>query len=58
VYCRQDILEKDRPNWPNDYFGLTIGNNAGFSAGGDNFLAAVKAGDIKVQETKGTPKNR
>ena len=37
--------------------GLTIGNNSGFSAGGDEFKAAVKAGKIKLSETKGTPKN-
>ena len=37
--------------------GLTIGNNSGFSASGDEFKAAVKAGKIKLNETKGTPKN-
>ena len=25
VYCQKDILEKPRPVWPDDYYGLTIG---------------------------------
>lgn len=57
VVCQKDVLSSPRPNWPGDYMGLTIGNNAGFSAGGDEFWSAVKAGKIKVTETKGTPKN-
>lgn len=57
VFCSKKVLSKPRPNWPNDYLGLTIGNNAGFSAGGDAFWSAVKAKKIKVQEAKGTPKN-
>jgi len=57
VFCQNKVLTSPRPNWPDDYFGLTIGNNAGFAAGGEAFWAAVKAGKIKVQETKGTPAN-
>lgn len=57
VFCNKQVLSQARPNWPDDYFGLTIGNNAGFSAGGDAFWAAVKTKKIKVQEAKGTPKN-
>lgn len=57
VVCQKSVLSSPKPNWPGDYMGLTIGNNAGFSAGGDEFWSAVKAGKIKVTETKGTPKN-
>ena len=57
VVCQKSVLSSPKPNWPGDYMGLTIGNNAGFSAGGDEFRAAVKAGKIKLNETKGTPKN-
>lgn len=57
VVCQKSVLSNPRPNWPQDYMGLLIGNNSGFSAGGDEFRAAVKAGDIKLTETKGTPKN-
>ncbi len=57
VVCQKSVLSSPRPNWPGDYMGLTIGNNSGFSAGGDEFKAAVKAGKIKLSETKGTPKN-
>jgi polar amino acid transport system substrate-binding protein len=31
VFCTADVLETPRPNWPQDYEGLTIGNNLGFS---------------------------
>mgnify|MGYP000517387643 CR=1 FL=1 len=55
VYCNKSVLNKPRSQWPEDYFGLSVGNNAGFSAGGDAFWTAVKKGKINVQETKGTP---
>ena len=57
VFCRKDALSKPRPNWPEDYYGLTIGNNTGFSVGGSQFWEAVKDGEIKVEETKGTPRS-
>ncbi|MGF1740088.1 transporter substrate-binding domain-containing protein [Vibrio profundum] len=57
VVCRDKVLSQPRPSWPDDYMGLTIGNNSGFSAGGDKFYAAVKAGQIKINETKGTERN-
>jgi len=57
VFCAKDILSKSRPNWPEDYFNLSVGNNAGFAAGGDAFWSAVKAKKISVQEAKGTPQN-
>lgn len=57
VFCHEKALLQPREHWPKDYYGLTVGNNAGFSAGGDEFWAAVKRGDIKVEETKGTSKN-
>lgn len=57
VFCHEKVLLKPRKEWPKDYYGLTIGNNSGFAAGGDAFWAAVKRGDIKVEETKGTSKN-
>jgi len=55
VYCHKNVLAKPRPNWPEDYYGLKVGNNAGFAVGGSIFWQAVKAGKITVEETKGTP---
>ncbi|GLQ31557.1 substrate-binding periplasmic protein [Litoribrevibacter albus] len=57
VFCHEKVLSTPRTKWPDDYYGLTIGNNSGFAAGGDAFWQAVKRGDIKVEETKGTSKN-
>ena len=57
VVCQKSVLSSPRPNWPNDYMGLSIGNNSGFSTGGEEFNAAVKAGKIKLIETKRTSEN-
>ncbi|WP_028866255.1 substrate-binding periplasmic protein [Psychromonas aquimarina] len=57
LFCSDKIAEQDRPAWPVDYYGLTIGNNAGFTVGGDAFLDAVKDGKISLKEVKGTSKN-
>ncbi len=51
VFCRQDVLAvTPRSKWPNDFFGLTIGQNAGFLTGGAAFDKAVKNGDITMAE--------
>jgi polar amino acid transport system substrate-binding protein len=57
LYCRKDVLENARPNWPEDYYGLTVGSNSGFSVGGAKFNEAVKKGLILLKETKGTPRS-
>ncbi|OQX21985.1 MAG: ABC transporter substrate-binding protein [Desulfobacteraceae bacterium IS3] len=57
VFCKENVLAQPRPDWPKDYYGLTIGNNAGFLSGGDDFWDAVKSGKIKVEEAKGTRLN-
>ncbi|WP_394392107.1 substrate-binding periplasmic protein [Shewanella woodyi] len=58
VVCRAEVLTRSiRPIWPDDYFGLVIGNNAGFSSGGDKFWGAVKDGKITVNEANGNKKN-
>jgi len=57
LFCSDKITQEKRAKWPDDYYGLSIGNNAGFSPGGDAFLSAVKAGKITLKEVKGTSKN-
>jgi len=58
VFCRDDLFGKaPMLNWPEDYYGLTIGKNAGFELGGDKFLKAVKEGRIKVEESRGNREN-
>lgn len=53
VMCRDDVLTKQaRQRWPEDYYGLTIGNNLGFRLGGDKFWQAVGADLIKLYETE------
>jgi polar amino acid transport system substrate-binding protein len=53
VLCREDILIEPRPEWPRDFYGLTIGVNAGYLVGGDEFWRAVKEKKIRVEECRG-----
>lgn len=46
VFCRRDVLDHARPNWPDDYFGLRIGVDLGNLAPGPRFFEAVKAKKI------------
>ncbi len=55
--CTKEVAAKRRTRWPEDFYGLTIGNNSGFLVGGEKFIAAVKAGKIKVEESADTRAN-
>lgn len=56
--CRKEVLAaKPRKRWPDDFYGLTIGNNAGFIIGGTDFDKAVKAGNLRVEEAKDSATN-
>lgn len=56
--CRNDILSKPRPNWPDDYLGLRIGNASGYDGyGGRAFRQHVKDGKITLVETKTVKQN-
>lgn len=56
--CNAAIFDSPRPNWPQDYLGLRIGNVAGFDGwGGAEFRELVKQGKIKYEEAKGSKEN-
>lgn len=58
VFCTADVLNHSiRPRWPEDYYGLTIANNAGFKLGGEAFWQAVVEGKVKLQESGGNRNN-
>ncbi|MCP4349963.1 MAG: amino acid ABC transporter substrate-binding protein [Desulfobacterales bacterium] len=58
VFCTEGVFAKSpRPNWPDDYYGLTVGNNAGYEFGGEKFWEAVKKGKISIDEAKTTRQN-
>lgn len=58
VMCREEVLSKiSGTKWPEDYFGLKIGRNAGFFLGGDHFHQAVKNQQIILDETRGNREN-
>jgi polar amino acid transport system substrate-binding protein len=56
--CRKDVLDaKPRKRWPEDFYGLTIGNNAGFIVGGEAFDKAARAGLLRMEEGKDSETN-
>ncbi|WP_229257403.1 substrate-binding periplasmic protein [Duganella callida] len=56
--CRKDVLAAGpRKRWPQDFYGLTIGNNAGFIVGGVAFEQAVRAGRLRVEEARDSETN-
>jgi polar amino acid transport system substrate-binding protein len=58
AYCRKEVIAaKPRKRWPEDFYGLTIGNNAGFIVGGEAFDVAVKAGHLRIEEGKDSETN-
>jgi len=57
AYCREEVLDTPRPDWPEDYAGLTVGNNDGFQTPGPEFFEMVDAGEIELQEASSTELN-
>ena len=58
AFCRKDVLAaRPRSRWPEDFYGLTIGNNAGFIVGGEAFDRAVEAGLLRMEEGRDSPTN-
>ncbi|ASP34054.1 ABC transporter substrate-binding protein [Labrenzia sp. VG12] len=56
VYCHPGVAKADW-TYPDDYKGLTFGNNTGFQTPGAKFFAMVEAGDITLQEAPSTEQN-
>ncbi len=55
--CNENILKQPKPDWPEDYKGLNIGNVAGYDGwGGDKFRALVRDGKIDYFELNGSEK--
>jgi polar amino acid transport system substrate-binding protein len=53
AYCNPKVLKKKTVlHWPEDFYGLRVGNNAGFIVGGEAFDQAVKDGKIIMQEAR------
>lgn len=56
VYCYPGVAKADW-TYPDDFKGLTFGNNTGFQTPGAKFFEMVEAGDIKLQEAPSTEQN-
>ncbi len=55
--CTREVAARRRARWPEDFYGLRIGNNAGFRVGGEKFDRAVAQGRIKLEEASDTRTN-
>ncbi|MEH6461328.1 substrate-binding periplasmic protein [Chitinimonas sp. JJ19] len=56
VFCRQQVLQSPRTDWPRDYGDLRIGINQGFAMS-DVFVQARQSGAIRVTQFKGNEEN-
>lgn len=56
VYCRDGVGEASW-SYPENFKGLTFGNNAGFSTPGAEFFDLVEGGLISLQEAPTTEQN-
>lgn len=57
AYCNPKVLKKQPMRWPEDFFGLRIGNNAGFIVGGEAFEQAVRDKKIQLHEARDSMAN-
>ncbi|MHA7000194.1 substrate-binding periplasmic protein [Aeromonas schubertii] len=58
VLCSDKLASNtDEARFPDDYFGLRFGMNAGFALGGKAFWEAVSAGKIEREEAKSNREN-
>jgi len=56
--CRKDVVaKKGKMTWPEDFYGMRIGNNAGFIVGGVEFDRAVREGKIHMEEARDNQAN-
>lgn len=53
VMCHpENLIGRDITNWPQGYYGLTIGVNQSYALGGKAFWQSVDRGDIQLKEAK------
>ena len=57
VVCRDEVLKKPRPLWPDDYVGLVIGSNSGFLGVGEAFRIALAQGKLAYEEAGTSQQN-
>ncbi|MFZ6743971.1 substrate-binding periplasmic protein [Undibacterium sp. JH2W] len=57
AFCRESAIKtgKHPPTWPDDFYGLKVGVNAGFNVGGEKYKKAVKDGKMFEDQA---PSNR
>ena len=58
VFCHREVFaDGPRPAWPDDYQGLTFGNNPAYLSADQPFWHAVERGLIQVEEASGNRAN-
>ncbi|MFC4157892.1 substrate-binding periplasmic protein [Chitinimonas lacunae] len=56
LFCNDEVMKTPRKQFPQDFNGLVVGVNAGFTLT-DKLQEAAKAGKIKLEEAKGNDAN-
>lgn len=56
LFCREEVMKSGNKKFPADFSDLHIGVNLGFTLG-DKMVAAVRAGQVRVEEVKGNEAN-
>ncbi|MBW3698452.1 transporter substrate-binding domain-containing protein [Vibrio sp. T187] len=59
VYCHESVVRQlqEPVEWPESFYGLRIGVNAGYHLGSSHFWKAVEDGHIRVQSAKSPEAN-
>jgi polar amino acid transport system substrate-binding protein len=58
VVCRKEVMAKrGAMKWPEGFYGLRMGNNAGFIVGGEVFEQAIRDGKMLVEEARDSRTN-
>jgi polar amino acid transport system substrate-binding protein len=58
VFCNENVNRSQPHNkWPEDFYGLRIGINAGYLAGGEKFFQAAKEGKLVIDSAPGSRSN-
>jgi polar amino acid transport system substrate-binding protein len=57
VCSREVVAKRGAMAWPAGFYGLRIGNNAGFIVGGEAFEQAIRQGKVVLEEARDTRSN-
>ncbi|GLO61978.1 ABC transporter substrate-binding protein [Vibrio sp. MACH09] len=57
LICQKKVFDIERNKWPNDYYGLSIGQSSGYLLGGEAFFEAVARNEMFLSESRRAGQN-